>query len=73
MVSKEITAVEMELKGGTDPKRLVAKCGMACELPGSFMGSLVSIITAESYAEGTGINIFYYSATFPMAYFFLFS
>jgi len=52
MVSKEITAVEMELKGGTDPKRLVAKCGMACELPGSFMGSLVSIITAESYAEG---------------------
>ena len=25
---------------------------MACELPGSFMGSLVSIIRAQSYAEG---------------------
>ena len=43
-VSREIAAVEKALADGTDPKRLVAKCGMACELPGSFMGSLVSII-----------------------------
>ena len=51
-VSREIAAVEKALADGTDPKRLVAKCGMACELPGSFMGSLVSIIRAQNYAEG---------------------
>jgi len=51
-VSREIAAVEKGLADGTDPKRLVAKFGMACELPGSFMGSLVSIIRAQNYAEG---------------------
>ena len=52
MVCQEIIAVEKGLAEGTDSKTLVRKCGMACELPGSFMSSLVSIIRAESYAEG---------------------
>ena len=52
MVCQEISAVERGLAEGTDPKTLVRKCGMACELPGSFMSSLVSIIRAQNYAEG---------------------
>merc|ERR1711997_51058 len=56
-VCQEIRAVEKALAEGNDPKILVRVCGMACELPGSFMGSLVWIIRAKSYEEGIRENI----------------
>jgi len=52
MLYQEIMAVEKGIADGIDSKKLVKKFGMACELPGSFMGSLVCIIRAQNYAEG---------------------
>jgi len=52
LISQEIEKVERGLADGIDSKVLVRKFGMACELPGSFMSSLVTIIRAKNYAEG---------------------
>lgn len=52
VVCREIRAVEKSLAEGNDPKTLVSVFGMACELPGSFMSSLVSILRAKSYEDG---------------------
>jgi len=52
VIAKEIETVERGLAEGIDSKVLVRKFGMACELPGSFMSSLVTIIRAKDYAEG---------------------
>lgn len=49
---KEIVNVERCVAQGQDPKVLVRQFGMACELPGSFMSSLVSIMRAKSYPDG---------------------
>ncbi len=53
----EIDAVTKGLAEHIDHRYLVRKCGMACELPGSFMSSLVIILRANSYAEGVRENI----------------
>lgn len=49
---QEIVTVERCVERGLDPKHLVRQFGMACELPGSFMSSLVSILRAKSYPDG---------------------
>ena len=46
----EINAVLEGKESGKSAEELVKKFGMACPMPGSFQGSLVSIIGAQSYA-----------------------
>ena len=58
MVCKEIMMVEDALAKGMNHQMLVRKFGMACELPGSFMSSLVSIIRAKNYADGIRETIY---------------
>ena len=50
-IINEIIAVEDGKASEKSAKELVKKFGMACPLPGSFQGSLVSIIGAESYPD----------------------
>ena len=50
-IINEIIAVEDGKSSEKSAKELVKKFGMACPLPGSFQGSLVSIIGAKSYPD----------------------
>ena len=45
-------------ESGKSAEELVKKFGMACPMPGSFQGSLVSILGAESYAGAIQETIF---------------
>ena len=45
-------------RSGQSAQELVKKFGMACPMPGSFQGSLVSILGAESYAGAIQETIF---------------
>ena len=57
-ISREIDAVLEGKRSGQSAKELVKKFGMACPMPGSFQGSLVSILGAESYAGAIRETIF---------------
>ena len=50
MIANEIDAVINGKKSGKTASDLVRQFGWTCPMPGSFQGSLVSIIGAESYA-----------------------
>ena len=58
MILKEINAVLDGKKAGKCAEELVEQFGMACPLPGSFQSSLVTLVGAQSYADGIKEAIF---------------
>lgn len=58
MILNEINAVLEGKKAGQSAEELVKKFGLACPLPGSFQSSLVTLVGAQSYADGIKEAIF---------------
>ena len=56
-VAKEIDDVVAAVESGLSVEEIVAKFGKACGLPGSFQGSLASILISPDYVSAVRRNI----------------